>query len=356
MLCDRLGIDIWEVVDAASTKPFGFMRFEPGPGMGGHCLPVDPFYLAFKAREHDMPTEFVELAGKINQQQPHYCVERIASALNDAGLPVNGSRVLLLGVAYKGGVSDMREAPALEDRSRLARPQGGSLLQRPARPRARPSSSCARGRSRTRWPTATSPASSPRIRGRLRARRGAGAADNRLPRRRPRRTRGRDSGSRRPGRPRRPRLDRDAPGGDDWAVRSPLRQTRSPVADRLTVGVAAAALVTAGTVVRRRARPARPSPGPAGSRGGARDCRRARDGEPRDPRHRPRDAGHVRRRQRRLRGDPEGGDGPVQHALRLPRCVRARPGLDLGASARAGGRSAMSPSVAATSTTSSPGS
>jgi UDP-N-acetyl-D-glucosamine dehydrogenase len=114
MLCERLGIDIWEVVDAASTKPFGFMRFEPGPGMGGHCLPVDPFYLAFKAREHDMPTEFVELAGKINQQQPHYCVERIGRALNDAGLAVNGSRVLLLGVAYKGGVSDMREAPALK--------------------------------------------------------------------------------------------------------------------------------------------------------------------------------------------------------------------------------------------------
>ncbi|CAN5523258.1 nucleotide sugar dehydrogenase [soil metagenome] len=114
MLCERLGIDILEVVDAASTNPFGFMRFEPGPGMGGHCLPVDPFYLAFKAREHDLPTEFVELAGKINQQQPRYCVERIARALNDAGLPVNGTKVLLLGVAYKGGVADMREAPALK--------------------------------------------------------------------------------------------------------------------------------------------------------------------------------------------------------------------------------------------------
>ena len=76
VLCDRMGIDIWEVVDAAATKPFGFMRFEPGPGMGGHCLPVDPFYLAFKAREYDFPAEFVELAGKVNQHQPHFCVER----------------------------------------------------------------------------------------------------------------------------------------------------------------------------------------------------------------------------------------------------------------------------------------
>ena len=114
MLCDRMDIDIWEVVDAAATKPFGFMRFEPGPGMGGHCLPVDPFYLAFKAREYDFPTEFVELAGKINVQQPHFCVERVSRALNEVAKPVNGSRVLLLGVSYKGGVGDLREAPALK--------------------------------------------------------------------------------------------------------------------------------------------------------------------------------------------------------------------------------------------------
>jgi UDP-N-acetyl-D-glucosamine dehydrogenase len=113
-LCDRMGIDVWEVVDAAATKPFGFMRFEPGPGMGGHCLPVDPFYLAFKAREHDFYTEFIELAGKLNQAQPHFCVGRIERALNDAGKPVRGSRILLLGVAYKGGVGDLREAPALK--------------------------------------------------------------------------------------------------------------------------------------------------------------------------------------------------------------------------------------------------
>ncbi len=113
-LCDRLGIDVWEAIDAASTKPFGFMRFEPGPGMGGHCLPVDPFYLAFKAREHNFYPEFIELAGKINQSQPQYCVERIERALNDAGKPVKGSKILILGVSYKAGVGDIRESPALK--------------------------------------------------------------------------------------------------------------------------------------------------------------------------------------------------------------------------------------------------
>jgi UDP-N-acetyl-D-glucosamine dehydrogenase len=113
ILCDRMGIDIWEVVDAASSKPYGFMRFEPGPGMGGHCLPVDPFYLAWRAREFDMSTEFIELAGKINQQMPYHVVERIERALNDHGKPVKGSRIAILGVSYKGGVGDMRESPAL---------------------------------------------------------------------------------------------------------------------------------------------------------------------------------------------------------------------------------------------------
>jgi UDP-N-acetyl-D-glucosamine dehydrogenase len=112
-LCDRLGIDVWEVVDAAATKPFGFMRFDPGPGMGGHCLPVDPFYLAFKAREHDFYPEFVELAGKVNQAQPEFCVRRIERALNDAGKPVKGSRILILGASYKPGIGDTRESPAL---------------------------------------------------------------------------------------------------------------------------------------------------------------------------------------------------------------------------------------------------
>ncbi|MBS1878076.1 MAG: nucleotide sugar dehydrogenase [Actinobacteria bacterium] len=113
-LCDRLGIDVWEVIDAASTKPFGFMRFEPGPGMGGHCLPVDPFYLAFKAREHDFYPEFIELAGKVNQAQPAYCVERIERALNLSGKPVKGSKVMLIGAAYKAGSGDIRESPALK--------------------------------------------------------------------------------------------------------------------------------------------------------------------------------------------------------------------------------------------------
>ena len=126
VLCDRMGIDIWEVVDAAATKPFGFMRFEPGPGMGGHCLPVDPFYLAFKAREYDFPAEFIELAGKINQQQPHFCVEKLGRALNDVGKPVRGSRILVLGVAYKAGVSDIRESPAVRI-IRLLRDLGGDV-------------------------------------------------------------------------------------------------------------------------------------------------------------------------------------------------------------------------------------
>jgi UDP-N-acetyl-D-glucosamine dehydrogenase len=112
-LCDRLGIDVWEVIDAASTKPFGFMRFEPGPGMGGHCLPVDPFYLAFRAREQDFYPEFIELAGKVNQAQPAFCVERIERVLNQATKPVKGSKILVLGASYKAGSGDTRESPAL---------------------------------------------------------------------------------------------------------------------------------------------------------------------------------------------------------------------------------------------------
>jgi len=112
-LCDRLGIDVWEVIDAAATKPFGFMRFDPGPGMGGHCLPIDPFYLAFKAREHDFYPEFIELAGKVNQAQPAFCVERVERVLNQAAKPVKGSKILLLGASYKAGSGDTRESPAL---------------------------------------------------------------------------------------------------------------------------------------------------------------------------------------------------------------------------------------------------
>jgi UDP-N-acetyl-D-glucosamine dehydrogenase len=125
-LCDRLGIDVWEVIDAAATKPFGFMRFDPGPGMGGHCLPVDPFYLAFKAREHDFYPEFVELAGKVNQAQPAFCAERVERALNEAGKPVRGSKILILGVSYKAGVGDTRESPALKI-AKLLRELGGEI-------------------------------------------------------------------------------------------------------------------------------------------------------------------------------------------------------------------------------------
>jgi UDP-N-acetyl-D-glucosamine dehydrogenase len=114
MLCDRMGIDVWEVVDAAATKPYGFMRFEPGPGMGGHCLPVDPFYLAWRAREFEMQTEFIELAGEVNQAMPHYCVERITRALNEHSKAVRGSRIVIFGVSYKAGVGDLRESPALK--------------------------------------------------------------------------------------------------------------------------------------------------------------------------------------------------------------------------------------------------
>jgi UDP-N-acetyl-D-glucosamine dehydrogenase len=114
MLTDRMGIDVWEVVNAAATKPYGFMRFDPGPGMGGHCLPVDPFYLSWRAREFDMVTEFIELAGKINQQMPYHCVAKTQRALNKSRLAVNGARIAVIGVSYKPGVGDIRESPALK--------------------------------------------------------------------------------------------------------------------------------------------------------------------------------------------------------------------------------------------------
>ena len=109
-----------------STKPFGFMRFEPGPGMGGHCLPVDPFYLTWKAREYDMVTEFIELAGKVNKQMPYFCIEKIERALNEAGQPVKDARILVVGVSYKAGVGDLREAPALKI-IELLRERGGDV-------------------------------------------------------------------------------------------------------------------------------------------------------------------------------------------------------------------------------------
>jgi UDP-N-acetyl-D-glucosamine dehydrogenase len=114
-LCSRMKIDIWEVVDAAATKPFGFMSFRPGPGLGGHCIPIDPFYLTWKAREYDFTTEFIELAGKVNQSMPYYCRSLISQALNHgAGKSLAGSKMLVLGVSYKPDIGDMRESPALK--------------------------------------------------------------------------------------------------------------------------------------------------------------------------------------------------------------------------------------------------
>jgi UDP-N-acetyl-D-glucosamine dehydrogenase len=114
MMCDRIGINVWEVIDAAATKPFGFMPFYPGPGLGGHCIPIDPFYLSWKTRQAGIEARFIELAGYINGQMPHFVVDKVQKALNDAGKPVKGSRILLMGVAYKRDIDDMRESPALD--------------------------------------------------------------------------------------------------------------------------------------------------------------------------------------------------------------------------------------------------
>lgn len=111
LIYHEMGIDIWEVIEAAKTKPFGFTPFYPGPGLGGHCIPIDPFYLSWKAREHGIPTRFIELAGEINHAMPMHVVQRCVEALNDAGKPVKGSRILLLGLAYKPDVDDCRESP-----------------------------------------------------------------------------------------------------------------------------------------------------------------------------------------------------------------------------------------------------
>jgi UDP-N-acetyl-D-glucosamine dehydrogenase len=114
-LCDRMGIDVWEVVDAAATKPFGFMSFKPGPGLGGHCIPIDPFYLTWKAREYGFYTEFIELAGKVNESMPYFCRSLVSQALNHSlQKSLSGSRILVLGVAYKPDISDTRESPAVK--------------------------------------------------------------------------------------------------------------------------------------------------------------------------------------------------------------------------------------------------
>ena len=114
LMANRMGIDVWEVIDAAGTKPFGFMPFYPGPGIGGHCIPLDPFYLSWKAKQYGFESRFIELAGVVNGQMPHYTVEKVAEALNRSRKAVNGAKVLVLGVAYKKDISDVRESPALD--------------------------------------------------------------------------------------------------------------------------------------------------------------------------------------------------------------------------------------------------
>jgi UDP-N-acetyl-D-glucosamine dehydrogenase len=114
LMCDRMGIDVWEVVDAARTKPFGFMPFYPGPGLGGHCIPIDPFYLSWKAKEAGFEARFIELAGHVNSSMPHYVADKVGAALNTRKKAVNGSSVLVLGIAYKKDIDDIRESPALD--------------------------------------------------------------------------------------------------------------------------------------------------------------------------------------------------------------------------------------------------
>ncbi len=127
MLCDRMGLSIWEVIEAASTKPFGFMPFYPGPGVGGHCIPVDPFYLTWKAHEYDFHTRFIELAGEINRTMPYFVREKVVRTLNGRGKALRGARILVLGLAYKENVADWRESPAF-DVIRLLREYGAEVL------------------------------------------------------------------------------------------------------------------------------------------------------------------------------------------------------------------------------------
>jgi UDP-N-acetyl-D-glucosamine dehydrogenase len=126
MVCDRLGVDVWEVIDAAATKPFGFMRFTPGPGLGGHCIPIDPHYLAWKMRALNYKTRFIEVAGEVNSEMPAFWARKVAEGLNEDAKPVRGSEVLVIGAAYKKDIDDVRESPAL-DIIRLLLQQGARV-------------------------------------------------------------------------------------------------------------------------------------------------------------------------------------------------------------------------------------
>src|SRR4030095_11273362 len=126
MMCDRMGINVWEMIEAAATKPFGFMPFYPGPGLGGHCIPIDPFYLSWKTKQAGIEARFIELAGYINGQMPLFVVDKIQNALNEHAKPVKGSRIHVLGVAYKKDIDDVRESPALDIIQLLER-RGGKM-------------------------------------------------------------------------------------------------------------------------------------------------------------------------------------------------------------------------------------
>ena len=126
MMCDGMGINVWEVIEAAATKPFGFMPFYPGPGLGGHCIPIDPFYLSWKSKQAGVEARFIELAGYINGQMPHFVVDKVQNALNEVGKPVKGSKIVIYGVAYKRDIDDVRESPAL-DIMHLLKKRGGDI-------------------------------------------------------------------------------------------------------------------------------------------------------------------------------------------------------------------------------------
>ena len=126
MMCNRLGLDVWEVIEAAATKPYGYMKFLPGPGLGGHCIPVDPTYLSWKMKSLNFPARFIDLATEINGQMPEHVADRVADLLNEDRIAVNGSRILILGAAYKANVSDVRESPAL-DVMKLLRAKGAEI-------------------------------------------------------------------------------------------------------------------------------------------------------------------------------------------------------------------------------------
>ena len=130
VLCHRMDIDIYEVIDAAKTKPFGFQAFYPGPGLGGHCIPIDPFYLSYKAREYDFSTRFIELAGEINTAMPYYVIERLVEGLSCQGRPLTGARVLVVGLAYKKDVDDVRESPSFKLIELLLQARGPGGLPR----------------------------------------------------------------------------------------------------------------------------------------------------------------------------------------------------------------------------------